>query len=139
ERSPARAARGARPGALARDHARGPAARGDTRQSHHRPGAGGRSGNRRARRHCDRQGDVTRELARLTVALVLVLAGAQAHADTRRMEATGEAPSGTGDARVRAIDAALADAVSRALDDMVPADARQRHRKELTDGVVRRA
>ena len=60
-------------------------------------------------------------------------------ADLRRIEARGEAPSSASDARVRAIDAALADAISRTVEDMVPADARQRHRKDLTDGVIRRA
>lgn len=79
-----------------------------------------------------------RMLVRLVLLLILCGAGARAHADTRTVEAAGEA-AGAGDARVRAIDTALADAVSRVLVELVPEDARQRHRKPLADDIVRRA
>lgn len=78
----------------------------------------------------------------MTAALAAALAPAavtRAWAETVRIEVAGEAPASAADARTRALDAAFADAVSRALEQMVDADTLRRHRDAITDVTVRRA
>lgn len=65
--------------------------------------------------------------------------GPPAAADTRSIEARGQAPAGSESARVAAIDAALAEAVSQILGELVTPELRRRHGKVLTDEVIKRA
>lgn len=73
------------------------------------------------------------------VAALLLCTAAPAAAETLRVETAGEAAASDAAARTQALDAAFAEAVSRALETLLPAAARQRHQAALVEQVVRRA
>jgi hypothetical protein len=75
------------------------------------------------------------------VALVLCtgLTSAPLFAETRDVEARGEAAGGGEPARVQAIDAALAQALGSTLAEVVPAAQRRTHGKAINDKIVRHA
>lgn len=82
---------------------------------------------------------MTSALHRAAIIAAFLCAAMPAAADTVRVEATGQAEARDPAARANALDTAFAEAVSRALSDLLPAATRQRHQAALLDQVIRRA
>ena len=78
-------------------------------------------------------------LHRAAIIAAFLCAAVPAAADTLRVEATGQAETRDPAARGNALDTAFAEAVSRALSNILPAATRQRYQAVLLDQVIRRA
>jgi hypothetical protein len=78
---------------------------------------------------------------RLGLALAIVLATASAaHAeDVAAYEVEGQADAGGADSRTAALDEAFAEATTRALAELVPAEARKAHKADLDREIIARA
>jgi hypothetical protein len=80
-----------------------------------------------------------RTLSIVALVLCTALTSAPLFAETRDVEARGEAAAGGVSARVQAIDAGLAEALGTTLAEVVPAAQRRTHARAINDRIVRRA